>query len=379
MTFTTYCFEQFRSWNTLFPAEQGYFERLFTLFDKAPSAELDQLFEPMREAERKMGVTEKTWPRREFTLDQVDFLNRNPAYPQWRAAVAKVFASIDPILEREVARKGHPRVVIVIAPSQLPVGPDRLWTRLEGRGRRVNVEPPDDTRQFIPQLVGSLLKGRNASDAWAIETSNAIGSMGGAHLSYQGLERYRQRLMKAVNGIVESRDIRGPRQLSAKLALLKLLPEESALAGDPALGEFVRSTLLAGNGTLLINNTFVEWAAVQAIRRAKPSVLVASFGIRNKVKPFSSLLIYADQAETSPIPTQMDSLGSYVDLEVFYQYIWQECEKFAEYRTNTAYVFAAEGMDQLLLIAPPDFPAPAAVEPIPVAEMHRSLKQWAGS
>ena len=31
----------------------------------------------------------------------------------------------------------------------------------------------------------------------------------------------------------------------------------------------MRSVLLSGNGTLLINNTFVEWATVQAVRRAK--------------------------------------------------------------------------------------------------------------
>ena len=53
-----------------------------------------------------------------------------------------------------------------------------------------------------------------------------------------------------------------------------------------------------------------------------PSVTLISYGIRNKIKPFSSLLIYADQETASPIPTQADMLGSYVDLEIFHQYIW---------------------------------------------------------
>ena len=95
---------------------------------------------------------------------------------------------------------------------------------------------------------------------------------------------------------------------------MKILAEEGSLASDTILAEFARAVLLAGNGTLLINNTFVEWATVQAIRRARPSITISAFGVRNKMKPFSSLLIYADQEKSSPIPTQVDTLGTYVDL-----------------------------------------------------------------
>ena len=134
--------------------------------------------------------------------------------------------------------------------------------------------------------------------------------------------------------------------------------------------------LLNGNGTLLINNTFVEWAGIQAARRARPSVMVLSFGVRNKLKPFSSLLIHADQEAANPIPTQMDSLGTYVDLEIFYQYLWQEFEKYAEYRKNTAYLFVGEGMDELFCIAPPDFPLLSAKAPVKPALVVIAMKEW---
>ncbi len=115
---------------------------------------------------------------------------------------------------------------------------------------------------------------------------------------------------------------------------------------------------------------------MQAVRRARPTLLCVSFGIRGKVKPFSSLLIYTNQEEANPIPTQADMLGSYVDLEVFYQYIWQECEKYAEYRHNTAYLFVGEGMDALLTIAPPDFPLMTAGQPVPLTEVFAGARQW---
>ena len=96
--------------------------------------------------------------------------------------------------------------------------------------------------------------------------------------------------------------------------------------------------------------------------------------IRNKVKPFSSLLIFADQDQATPIPTQADMLGSYVDLEVFYQYIWQEAGKYVEYRNNTAYLFLAEGMDEMLCIAPQDFPLPGGAMDLPA--LHKTCREW---
>jgi hypothetical protein len=175
---------------------------------------------------------------------------------------------------------------------------------------------------------------------------------------------------------VQKQEVRGPQQLVARLKELKVLASETEMAADAILAEFARAVLLSGNGTLLINNTFVEWSAIQAIRRARPSTMVIGFGVRNKMKAFSSLLIYADQEKTNPIPSQMDTLGTYVDLEVFYQYIWQEFEKYAEYRKNTAYVFVGEGMDEMLIIAPADCTLANARTPLKLPEVFQGLKDW---
>ena len=157
---------------------------------------------------------------------------------------------------------------------------------------------------------------------------------------------------------------------------MKIRADEGEIGKDQVLGEFARAVLLAGNGTLLLNNTFVEWAAMQAVRRARPTMTAISFGIRNKVKPFSSLLIYTDQETASPVPTQADVLGSYVDLEIFYQYVWQEFGKYAEYRGNTAFLFVGEGLDEMLVMGPPDFPLLRASKPVPLPSVFRQTKEW---
>jgi hypothetical protein len=395
-SFAAFCFDQMKDWDLLFPAERGYFERLFGLLDRTPPREVERLFQALREIEPRMGMNDKTWPRGQFTLEQVDFLNRNPYYPEWRAAVAQVFAQLDPALDAETARTGHARLVIVVAPSQLPTDPGRMWTRFPGKGKRIAVEAPESAEEFLPLLLTGEERSRRAPTianlfaagkksgaytSWIVEAGAGVSRLGGdsapvVKYSYEDLGTYRKRLMKEVRSVVEAREIPGPRQLSARLKQMKILASEGDLAGDPVLAEFARAILLSGNGTLLINNTFVEWATVQAVRRARPSVAIVGFGIRNKVKPFSSLLIYADQEATNPIPSQMDTLGSYVDLEIFYQYIWQEFEKYAEYRSNTAYLFVGDGMEEMLAIGPSDFPLLAATGPVTLPAVFRHMKDW---
>lgn len=399
-TFATFFYDQIKDWALLFPAEQSYHERLFSLIDRSPAAEVEHLFAPMREAERLMGVNEKNWPSRQFTLEQVDFLNRSPHYAEWRKAVSGVFARLDPLLDAEVQRHGRPRLVVVVAPGDLPAGPNRMWLRIAKQGRRVALETPNDAADFLPLLLTGALQKQHAPGladlcvrapkrssryaAWTVETGESLASVSGGdgvvRLSYERLREYRQRLMKEVQQVVETEQIRGPRQLGARLKELKIRAGEGELSRDPILAEFARASLLSGNGTLLINNTFVEWATVQAVRRARPDVVLIGFGIRNKVKPFSSMLIYADQEAITPVPTQADVLGSYVDLELLYQYIWQEFGKYPEYRGNTTFLFVGDGLEEMLVIAPADYqlPAATATKPVPLATVFQTTKDWLG-
>ena len=392
-TFATYTFDRIRDWHMLFPAEQDYFERLLGLLDRSDPAVVNKLFAPLTEIERRMGIDRRKWSTREFTLAHVDFLQRSPFYAQWRASIAELFSRLDPVLDAEISRKGRPRLVIVASPSELPAAPERMWKRIDRRGQRVALNVPEslDIRDFLPMILTgkprsaeapSLLDGdhRAAYGAWLIEAGSGLASFArsAVALSYGELDDYRNRLMAAVRQMLDAKQLRGPRELGAELRKLKVPPPPTRAGNDPLLTEFLRSVLLTGNGTLLINNTFAEWATIQAVRRARPVLTVLSFGIRNKIKPFSSLLIYTDQETANPIPTQMDVLGTYVDLEIFYQYVWQEFEKYAEYRNNTAYLFVGEGMEEMLVIAPPDFPLMARKTPVSLEAVHAAAKEWLG-
>ena len=382
VTFSVFLQDQLKSWDLLFPAERSYFERLVGLLLRSEGAVVERLFQPMSQVEKRMALPATLTSRREFTLDHVDFLNRSPLYPEWRRTVSDLFAQVDPVLDEEVARSGKPRLVIVLAPAEVPLAPERMWMRIAQHGRRVPVTPPEDLSDYARLVISTASRfaaKSKAYETWAVEAGEdwtALDKASAVYLSYAGLQNYRTQLMSDVRHVVESEHIRGPRQLGTRLREMKLPSGERMFGGNTLLAEFTRAVLLNGNGTLLINNTFVEWACVQAIRRARPSMLLTSFGIRNKMKPFSSLLIYTDQEKANPIPDQMDTLGTSVDLEIFYQYLWQECEKYAEYRRNTAYLFIAPGAEQMLCIAPADFPLFAEQGSVPFSRVMEHAGSW---
>ena len=232
VTFSTFFFDQFQQWRLLFPYEQEYQERLFTLLDRSPAEAVDSLFAPLREVERRMGVSEKTWPRRQFSSEQVDFLNRNPHSGEWRQAISYVFGHLDPILEAEKAKKGRPALVIVTAPAELPATTDRMWLRLGRRGKRVAIESANDPDYCRTILAGSgesiLASHSKASyDSWSIAAGKITVAAGRSPtLSYEALAGYRARLMKEVQRMLESGEVRAPRELNERLKHLNIRASE---------------------------------------------------------------------------------------------------------------------------------------------------------
>ncbi|HEV2444826.1 MAG TPA: hypothetical protein VGS58_02850, partial [Candidatus Sulfopaludibacter sp.] len=229
VTFSTFFFEQILDWDLLFPAEKSYYERFFGLLAKFAPAELDRLFAAVRAAERQMGVSDAVWPRRIFTLQQVDFLNRSPHYAEWRKAVSSVFAEIDPRLDAEAARHGRPRLVVVLSPAEIPAGPDRLWMRLRKHGKLVPLETPADGADYLSLLLTGEPRAARAPSiadrfaaangsapygAWCVEAGDSLAEVsshaGVVRLSYRRLADYRARVQKQVQQVVEEERVRGP-------------------------------------------------------------------------------------------------------------------------------------------------------------------------
>lgn len=124
------------------------------------------------------------------------------------------------------------------------------------------------------------------------------------------------------------------------------------IGAKPRVREFVRSLLLSGNGSLVFSNSFVQWGASETLWRVQPQVLLACFGIRQKLKPFSSAVLFEDQSRANPIPDEDDPAGSLVDGLMLSQYVHLAAQRLTAYQGRSLTLMAAFDLGRVLVLGP---------------------------
>jgi hypothetical protein len=377
-------------WPTFFPPEKAYLTALLeSLASPAASSVLGGV--TRLEAEAGCRDVKESDPHRLQDATQ-SLLRRQGLLPRWRHEIDQVFQTLQPGIDQVLYPADAPRRVVVILYGQgIAVQRDKLWARLRGFGRRVplRLEGATASEPFLRALFASGAQaslfssfGLDPAEAWIVEAGDTLHALCAEStprvtgLSHARLGPYREALARSLyKRVLEG--VSGPQELAAYVRGLDLAPPEGALLhANAVVRAFARDVLLGGNGTLLVNNTFVEWSGVQALKRAQPRLLVARFGVRDKMKPFSSLLLFSSPRPTDQVPILEDPLGSFVDVEQLSYYVWLNAEKSAAYRGKTLYLFLAEGVDEMLAIQPnaPDSAGdpPAATLP----EVSATMARW---
>jgi len=400
---------ELQKWPALFAPEQRYQRALLGHLSRLPGPELQLAVAGVARVENEAGVSKLGGgdPGR-FQDDAQALLRTRRLLPAWRKEIDGFFQQIDPALNAELYPADAPRrLVVQIYGRGIAVQADKLWSRFKGTGVRVPLalEGTAGSDAFLRGLFGGRESGATSPallaaaresaglgplDTWIIESHEALhelcdGAAGRAPaepltgLSYDRLRQYRDDLTKALYAKIQS-GVESPQAFAAYARSLKIAPGPGALLHSAdVLRAFVREVLLTGNGTLFVNNTFVEWAAVQALRRAQPRILVTRFGVRDKLKPFSSLLLFSQPRASDQIPLLEDPVGSFIDAEQLSYYVWLNAEKSPAYRTRTLYLFLAEGIDEMLAIRS-DVPA-ATASVLPAASLRdvcATMAQWLG-
>jgi hypothetical protein len=400
---------ELQKWPTLFAAERRYQRTLLEHLSQLSPDALLQSARGIARVEAEAGVNRITErdPARFQDLAQAA-LRKRSLVPDWRREVDLFFQQMDPAIESRLYPPDSPRrLVVQLYGSGIAIQPDRLWRRLKETGVRIplKAEQSKGADGFLRALFGAPENGRSGAslfarvtgrpdfdpvDAWIVESHEALhdvvqdadvtrtdGSLTG--LSYDRLRPYRDQLMRALYSKIQS-GVESPQAFAAYARSLKVVPDARVFF-HPAdvIQAFVREVLLTGNGTLFVNNTFVEWAAVQALRRAQPRLLVTRYGIRDKLKPFSSLLLFSQARRSDQIPLVEDPVGSFVDVEQLSYYVWLNAEKSPAYRHRTLYLFLAEEAEEMLAIrsdAPLVTRSPIAAAHL--ADVCATMAQWLG-
>jgi hypothetical protein len=148
------------------------------------------------------------------------------------------------------------------------------------------------------------------------------------------------------------------------------------VVGDASIREFLRSLYLTGNGAVIFGNSFVEWAASEAFRRARPSFMAAQFGVRSKPKPFTGVAVFENPDQVNPLPAVDDMPGSAVDAQILALYVWLAAIRYEEYQSSTVCVCIAENISQAYVVAPPEIALFKETEPVSVERLSQALHAW---
>jgi len=390
-TVSAFILVELQKWPLLFPPEQQYQRALLDVLSRIPASELEQSAAGIARIETDAAASRlgERNPAR-FQDEAQSLLRKRGLFVAWRAEVDGFFQKIDPALEAQLYPADSPRRLIVqIYGREIAVQREKLWSHFKRIGVRVplNLDGTSDTDRFLRELFGAGDRDTAPSllnAAWIIETNEALhtvcdheGSNGLTGLSYERLRSFRDDLTRTLNSKIQS-GVESPQAFAAYARSLRITPTAGALLHtDDVLAAFVRDVLLAGNGTMIVNNTFVEWAAAQALRRAQPRVLVTRFGVRDKLKPFSSMIMFSQARPTDHVPVVPDPAGSFIDVEQLSYYVWVNAEKNPAYRGKTLYLFLAEGVDEMLAISPQTGTAPATtMAPARLDDVRATMARW---
>jgi len=410
-TVSAFVLVELQKWPLLFPPEQRYQRALLEYLSFVAPDTLSAWVAGIARVETESGavkINERNPAR--FQDEAQALLRKRGLFVAWRSEVDGLFQKVDPAIEPKLHPDGGPRRLIVqIYGKNIAVQREQLWRRFKRIGVRVplNLEAASDTDGFLaallgsrdeatgaPALVGSAIASAKLAphDAWLVESHDALHALceGGeaarlkpsryetfTGLSYDRLRPYRDDLTRTLNAKIQS-GVESPQAFAAYTRSLKLpAPAGTLLRSDDVLLAFLRDVLLTGNGTMIVNNTFVEWAAAQALRRAQPRVLVTRYGVRDKLKPFSSMVMFSQARPTDHLPIVQDPAGSFIDVEQLSYYVWVNAEKNPAYRRKTLYLFLAEGIDEMLAIGPDTATAPAAgTAPARLEDVCATMARW---
>jgi hypothetical protein len=201
------------------------------------------------------------------------------------------------------------------------------------------------------------------------------GSYPATLLSYERLAGFREHFSHEINTM--QKDLSAADAVYDRLRKLDVTPWcPPEVAGVPVIREYLRSLYLSGNGALIYGNSFVEWGASEAFRRARPDFLVARFGVRSRPKPFTSVAVFENPDQINPLPAVDDLPGSALDAQVLALYVWLAANRYDEYRTNTACLCVAESLSEAYVIAPPEFDLFREVQPVPFDRFRAVVAGW---
>ncbi|KAA6464772.1 hypothetical protein DYQ86_02085 [Acidobacteria bacterium AB60] len=405
-TFLPFANQQLREWEYLFPNERQSTERLLLYVDSLTPEQSSALFRNVLDLEDKMEVRSWKFSTSEQTIENASLLARSSYYQQWRSAVQAVFDAADRYAQRTGNSRGSGnRTILLSLPHPLALNAADPWRRWQNAGRAVELDAsgpgqsdgvletlllasPAQGSTSAESLLGKVASrpGHEPADTWIIDAGRGLIDRVITHplhagqgtdpilLSYSRLDQYRESFSHEMNTM--RKDLTDADAVYDRLRNVDVKPWCPPEAENAAVREYLRTLYLSGNGAVIFGNSFVQWGASEALRRARPRFLAAKFSVRSKPKPFTGVAVFDNPDQINPLPAVDDVPGSTIDAQILAAYIWLAAARYGEYQSGTACVCIAESLSQAYLVAPPEFPISAQTSRVSVDQLSGALRQW---
>ncbi|HEX3891417.1 MAG TPA: hypothetical protein VHW46_02495 [Terracidiphilus sp.] len=396
-TFLPFVNQQLHQWEFLFGNEQESVRRLVLYVDRLSPAASAVLFRDITRLEEKMDVKHWHLSTSEQTIQNSSELARSPYFQQWRQAVQAVFDAADRDALRKTDSEGpEHRLILIDIPAALLLRRETAWRRWQGTGKTIDldVSSQGDLRRGMqllvngaedrPGILRSVARRAKAApgNVWVLDAGDDLAesimeprAAGSVHLSYPRLNAFRESFSHAMNSM--RKDLSDADAVFDRLRTIDVTSWcPSEVAEDAATREFVRALYLSGNGAVIFSNSFVEWGASEAFRRARPLVLTARFGVRAKPKAFTGVAVFDNPDTVNPTPSTDDLAGSAQDAEMLAWYVWLSAARYPEYQSSTVCLCVAESLAQAYLIAPGDFELAASDNQVSIGNLQEALNRW---
>ena len=357
---------QLRAWESLFPPERESLTRILKWLRRSGAGERETLFRPFKSMTLPDASDLDPIFEEEKLLDRcLKHFKREGTYQAWRTSVDDIFQRVTAGGSGEAA---GPKFVFVTlgegtSRAQTLDDPDHrfvsyFWNHLEPLGTlftSLATEPAGAAGAPLVSLFRSAL-GRPQIKVWAIETGKSLKpagdpATGATWFSFEQLRPVLDRVTRKMADTMLA-GVSGPEALYSKITDFKI--EELGLPTyqDSRIQKLIEQVILQGSGALVINNTFAEWTAVQALRRVEPDLLMVRFGQRRRFVPLRQLDPFQPARPGSEDLPAEDSGESLQDADVLTYYIWLETRKNPRYKDRTYFLIYLEGSRAALFIGP---------------------------
>ena len=263
-----------------------------------------------------------------------------------------------------------PRLCIVVVGKDSPVPTAPLFQKLRPHGTFfTQIKPADGLNTLFAAVTARISANPVPYGHWYLDGGEQFKTSGAnagglTTISYAALATLRTALLKKISSARTSGAV-GPEDLRSLLAQLR--PDQMGAAetsSDELLRHFELNLLTEGSGTQIFSTTFVQWAARETLRRARPLTLLARFAPRQVQRPMDDMLT------AHAVNVQYDLPGSLVDADMGAFYTWINLMRLSG-AGNSRFLAWFEDHQQAIAIAPTMAKGAVSTQPCDLSQVLR--------